>query len=152
MSGFWGAIPPSRFLTGNYTISTLPAAADYAQMYAWVTDLHDSQPDIVISDGANWKPVRPFATKIQTNANQNMTLTPLANSPTQIMQGTLTLNRNVTLSATNAYPGARFRIKREAGGALLTLLINGIGLGLNSWADMEFDGSTWVQTASGGLF
>ncbi len=141
----------SPFLPGNYTIATLPAASGYAKMYAWVTDLHDSQPDLVISDGTNWKPVRPFATRIVANANVNMTLTPLVNSPTQIMQGTLTANRNITLSTTNAYPGARFRTKREAAGALLSLLINGIGLGLNSWADWEYDGAQWVQTASGGL-
>lgn len=143
---------PSPFLTNTYTVATLPSAALYPQMYAWVSDLHDGQPDRCISDGTFWKPVRPFATRAIANANQNLTLTPLSNSPTQIMQGTLTVNRTVSLSTTNAYPGAKFRVKREALGTLLTLIVNGIGLGLNSWADFEYDASQgWVQTASGGL-
>lgn len=144
-------IVPSVFLPGQFLIAELPPAVDNQRKYAWVTDLFDGQPDIVISDGTYWKPVRPLATKVVTNSNTNMTLTPLVNAPTQIMQGTLSANRTVTLSTVNAYPGARFRTKREAGGALVSLLVNGLGLGLNSWADFEYDGTQWVQTASGGL-
>lgn len=72
---------------------------------------------------------------------------------------TLPLQRNVTLSTTNAYPGACFRIKREASGLVNKLVIDGLlggtigTLGLNSWADFEFigGGTGWIQTASGGL-
>ena len=149
-------IAPSRFMSGNYTVSTLPSAASNAQKYAWVTDLFDGQPDLVISDGTNWKPVRPLASKVVANANQAMTLTPLLNSPTQIMRGTLSAARTVTLSTTYAYSGARFRIKREAGGlfnlniaGLVTVALSGIS---PSWMDMEYVPSEgWVQTASGGL-
>lgn len=145
---------PSRFIDGNFTIASLPAASDNSQKYAWVTDLHDNQPDLVISDGTFWKPVRPLATKVIADANQNMTFTPLVNSPTQILRGTLTAIRNLTLSTTYAYPGARVRFKREAGGLLGINVVGALtnSLGLNSWADYEYvAGQGWVQTASGGL-
>lgn len=150
-----GSIPPNRFLADNYTLATLPVAADNLRKYAWVTDLFDGQPDYVISDGAKWKPVRPLASRVVSNANANMTLTALANSPTQIMKGTLTAARTISLSTTYAYSGARFRIKREATG-LFNLVVNlAVGLNINlagaGWMDVEYDGTAWVQTASGGL-
>lgn len=148
------ALPPSRFLPNAYTVATLPVAADNTQKYAWVTDLFDGQPDLVISDGTSWKPVRPLASRVVANANQAMTLTPLLNSPTQIMRGALTAARNLNLSTTYAYSGARFRIKREASG-LFALNVVGLVtsvLGAGSWMDMEYvPNQGWVQTASGGL-
>lgn len=155
---FWGPPTGSRFLDGVFTVATLPSAADNTQRYAWVTDLHDGQPDYVISDGTSWKPVRPLAARFVANANSNMTLQALANSPTQILRGTLTAGRTITLSQTMAYSGARFRIKREAGG-LFALTVNGLlntilGTGLGAvWMDMEYSAGDngWVQTASGGL-
>lgn len=147
----------SRFLPNQYVIANLPNPAHFATKYAWVTDLHDGQPDNVISDGVSWKPVRPLATRHVPNANQNMGLQALVNSPTQIMRGTLTANRQMTLSKALAYSGARFRIKREAGGlfaiSVLGLVTASINLSMGSWADFEYsvaDGG-WVQTASGGL-
>lgn len=153
MSGIYVDAPASRFLTGSYTLDTLPDPAANAQKYAWVSDLFDSQPDLVISDGTYWKPVRPLAVLQVPNANTNMTLQCMRNSPTVIFKGALTLSRTVTLASGGfCYPGAKFRAKREATG-LSTLLVNGIGLALNSWADFEYDGTSasWVQTASGGL-
>lgn len=156
-TSFFQAAPPSPFLDGQYTVATLPAAAGNARKYAWVTDLHDNQPDLVISDGTNWKPVRPFATAVIANANQAMTYTPLLNSPTMILKGTLSAIRTITMSTTYAYSGAKVRFKREATGlfniniaGLVTVGLGGVSLG---WADMEYsigDGG-WVQTASGGL-
>lgn len=48
------------------------------------------------------------------------------------------------------FNGYRQRVVRKAGG-LGTLLVNGLGIGLNSWSDHEWDGGAWQQTASGGL-
>lgn len=154
----WSLFAPSQFLTGDYTIATLPDPTANLRKYAWVTDLHDGQPDFVISDGVNWKPVRPLATRFVANANAAMTLQALSNSPTQILRGTLTAARTLTLSPTMAYSGARFRIKREAVGLfginIAGLVTTVLGTGLSPvWADMEYsagDGG-WVQTASGGL-
>ncbi len=145
-------IPPgsSNVLAGDFTVATLPDATLNQKKYAWTTDLFGGPGDYCISDGVNWKPVRPLSVASVANANANATLTSLVVAPTQVMQGTLTAIRTVTLSSTYAYKGSKFRVKREAGG-LFNLLVNGIGLSLNSWADFEYDGSAWVQTASGGL-
>jgi hypothetical protein len=138
-------------LPGTFVIAALPDPAQFYRQYAWVTDLHDGQPDYVLSDGVNWKPVRPLAARIVANADSAMTLQALVNSPTQVLRGAVTANRTITLSTTRAYSGARFRLKREATG-LFGLVIGTLGtLGLNSWMDMEYDGTQWVQTASGGL-
>lgn len=123
-----------------------------ARKYAWCTDLFGGPGDTVLSDGVNWRPVRPFSTQIVANGDSNMNLTWMSNAPTVIVRGVLTLSRTVTMQTTYAYKGAKFRVKREATGTLLSLLVNGIGLGLNSWADFEYDPAAgWVQTASGGL-
>lgn len=150
-----GAMPPTSFLSGNYTLATLPDPTQNLRKYAWVTDLFDGNPDYVISNGAVWKPVRPLAVNTVANANANMSLSALANAPTQILAGTLSAQRTVTLTTTLAYSGARFRIKREAGG-LVSLLVNSVStlvgtLSASTWADFEFDGTAWKQTASGGL-
>ena len=141
----------SPVLSDAYTVATLPSAAEYARKYAWTTDLFGGPGDYCISDGVSWKPVRPLALSIVSNSNTDMTLTPLLSAPTQVLQGTLSATRTITMATTYGYSGARFRVKREAGGGLFNLNILGSLLGLNSWADFEFDGSTWKQTASGGL-
>ncbi|UZJ58561.1 hypothetical protein OKW98_18460 [Pseudomonas sp. KU26590] len=138
-------------IPGVFTVASLPDPTLYPRQYLWVTDLHDGQPDYVLSDGVNWKPVRPLAARIIANADAAMTLQALTNSPTQVLKGALTANRPVTLSTTRAYSGAKFRIKREATG-LFGLVIGSLGtLAQSSWMDMEYDGAQWVQTASGGL-
>lgn len=145
----------SRFIDGSFLIAGLPLASDNAQKYAWVTDLHDGQPDLVISDGTNWKPVRPLAARVLTNSDSAWTYRALVNSPTQILKGAITLQRDITLSSQYAYSGARVRFKREATGLLGIRLVGLLtaSLGLNSWADMEYSANDggWVQTASGGL-
>lgn len=145
-------MPPGlTIMQGVFSVAGLPPAADFYRQYAWVTDLHDGQPDYVLSDGVNWKPVRPLAARIVANADSAMTLQALVNSPTQVLRGAITANRTLTISTARAYSGAKFRVKREATG-LFGIVIGALGtLGLNSWMDMEFDGTQWVQTASGGL-
>ncbi len=146
--------PQIIVLPGQYTVSQLMAMdpAQYARCYAFCSDLFDGVGDMCLSDGNAWKPVRPeTGVRTVTNANADGTLICMVNAPTQLMRGALSANRSWTLSTQYAYRGARFRVKREATGTLLSLLVNGIGLGLNSWIDHEFDGTAWVQTASGGL-
>lgn len=143
------AAAPTLFVPGQYTVATLPSALVYTRMYAWVTDLFGGPGDYCISNGTDWRPVRPFSLS-SVPGNVDRTLTALVDAPTMVMTGALTAIRSLTLSPTNAYRGATFRIKREASG-LSALLVNGVGLSLNSWVDMEYDGSAWVQTASGGL-
>lgn len=145
---------------GTYTVATLPTCSSgTAKKTAWASDLFGQAPgDRVVCDGVgHWKPVRPLSVSIDVSAS-NMTLTTLLNAPTQIMTGTLGLGvtRNVTLSTTNAYPGAKFCATRKvtgAGALSVTGLLGGLtsSLGLASWACFEFDGTGWVQTQSGGL-
>lgn len=139
-------------LPGVYTLAELMVVdpVPNARKYAWCTNLFGGSGDMCLSDGVNWKPVRPFGIQMVANANLDMSFTCMSNAPTQVMQGVLTAPRAVSLSNTFAYPGAIFRVKREATG-LSALLVNGIGISLNSWIDFEFTGSIWVQTGSGGL-
>jgi hypothetical protein len=142
---------------GTFTVSTLPNPTDFDRRTIWCSDLHDGIGGRLVSESGFWKPIRPLAIFTQVNSNQNMTIYPLLNSPTQIMPTTLTVSRTLTIATKLsgvqvAYPGQRFRIRRNGGG-LFPLVINTIGLSLNSWADFEYDpiGDTFVQTASGGL-
>ncbi len=147
-------VQPTRFIPGSFTLATLPAATDNTQMYAWATDLHDGNPDYVISNGLSWKPVRPLSANVVANGNQNMTFTCMQNSPTQIIRGTLSAIRTLSFVDTYAYSGARLRIKREATGLLALNILAAVttSLSASSWADFEFvPGQGWVQTASGGL-
>lgn len=156
ISPLFGPQPISRFIDGNFTISTLPAAADNAQRYAWCIDLHDAQPDLVISDGTNWKPVRPLAVRDIVGGSGSMTLQALKNSPTQRVKSA-TGNMTITFSTVGVYSGARFRVKKEATGILTATivgLVNTVLPGLTpAWADYEYsvgDGG-WFISASGGL-
>lgn len=152
----WNPFSPSLIIDGQYTVDTLPAANQFGRRYAWVTDLHDGQPDYCISDGSNWKPVRPLAIRDWNNPAGPMTLQALKNSPTQRIK-TMNASLVMNFSASGAYGGAKFRVFKPAS-ALLTVtlagLVNVVLPGLNAqWADMEYsigDGG-WVQTASGGL-
>lgn len=146
----------SSFLPGEFLLANLPDASSNTRKYAWCSDLHDNQPDYVLSDGTNWKPVRPNAVRDIATASGAMTLQTLKNSPTQRIKN-LTGNATVTLSTTLVYSGAKFRVKKEASGLLtatLVGLVNTILPGLTpSWADYEYsvgDGG-WFISASGGL-
>lgn len=142
----------SSFVQGIFTVATLYALlppANYLRMYAWVQDLFGGNGDFCVSDGQYWKPVRPLL--VQNLAASDITLQALTHAPTQIMTGALALGvtKTVTLGTTNAYPGAKFRVLRQATG--LGALLGGLGVSLpvNGWADYEFDGAVWQKTAAG---
>lgn len=152
-------IPSNRYITAigaPMLIAALPAASAYPGKYAETSDLF-GVGGYVVSEGSFWKPVRPLSVATVTNANSDLTFTTLLHAPTQILQGTLSVSRVVTLDTSLAYLGARFRIKREASGVLLniTVKVGAVSLSTMSlasqWTDYEFNGTTWVQTASGGL-
>ena len=145
--------PPVTTDIGTYTVATLPDCADRARMTAWATDLFGGPGDRVICDGVNWKPIRPLA--LNSAAPATGTLTTLLSAPTQIVIGSIGagVTQTMTLSTQYAYKGARFRILRKATGlgALVVSVGALINLSLSAWVDMEFDGTQWVQTASGGI-
>ncbi|WDZ97975.1 hypothetical protein Herbaro_09400 [Herbaspirillum sp. WKF16] len=142
--------PFGLILPGQVNIAGLPSAALYPRKYMWVTDLFGGPGDYVISDGTNWKPVRPLA--VQSPVAADMTISALVNAPTQIVTGTIgtAVTRTVSLGTANAYPGAKFRVVRQATG-LGSLIAGLVGISINGWADFEYNGSAWIQTGSGGL-
>lgn len=149
--------PPAvtSIVPGTFTLAQVMAVdpALYPRKYAWCTDLFGGSPDWVISDGTQWKPVRPAALQgMAAVSGATTTLISMLHAPTQVVTGNLGLgaNFNLTLSPQYAWKGSTFRIVRRMTG-LGGLLVNGLGISLNSWADQEWDGSAWVQTASGGL-
>jgi hypothetical protein len=72
-------------------------------------------------------------------------------SPEQtIHTGTLTANRVVTLSTTNAYLGLKLKVARSGAGAF-NLTVGAKALATNQWSEHTFDGAAWVLTAFGGL-
>jgi hypothetical protein len=150
VSGLVSSLYGGGLSIGDYTVATLPSAALYPKMLAWVTDLHDGLPDYVMSDGTRWKETNDDSAAVIANANVNVSLSPLVNCNTQIFQGILTAGRTCTLSTTGAYPGHGFTIKREATG-LFNHVVNGIALGASSWADFIFNGTSYVEVRSGGL-
>lgn len=61
-----------------------------------------------------------------------------------------TADRALTLSTTNAYAGARFRLTRTGSGAFnITHALK--NLASNQWAEFVYDGSAWYLAAYGAL-
>jgi len=74
-------------------------------------------------------------------------------APDQRFATTLTANRTITLSSTDVYNGARFRIIRTGLGAF-TLDVGGlktIPSGTAAFCDVEHDGNAWRLAAYGPL-
>jgi hypothetical protein len=67
--------------------------------------------------------------------------------------GTLTANRAITLSTTDAFAGARFMITRTGGGAFTLDVGTGPlkSLATDTWAIFVYDGSAWYLAAYGAL-
>lgn len=65
----------------------------------------------------------------------------------------LTTGRLITVSSTNAYNGAKFRVVRtSAATGASTLNVGGLkSLAVSEWCDIEHDGTSWRLTAFGGL-
>jgi len=126
----------------------------YAKRTAWVSDLYDVGGRVV-SEGGAWKPIRPLVTGLVTSST--MSTTPLLTPTTLVLTGTIAVGvtHNITLGAGTGfaipYPGYRQRVVKPSG-VLGTLNVIGVVTkALTGWADFEWDGTAWYQTASGGL-
>ena len=83
----------------------------------------------------------------------DVTLTANTSSPLQQYATTLTANRTVTLSTTDAINGDSFRVARTGLGSF-TLDVGGlktIGSATAAFVDVSFDGSAWILTGYGTL-
>lgn len=150
--------------TGEYTLATLPDPLTMARRTIWVTDLWSAITDPpkrggrMVSEGGFWKPIRPLVTSPPINV-ATMTTAPFVTPTTLLLGNAGLLGLGVTMAVTLGfgsgfavpYPGYRQRVVKPAG-ALGTLNIIGVAMkALTGWADYEFDGTAWQQTASGGL-
>jgi len=141
---------------GSFTLANLPDPASTPRRTAWVSDLY-TVGGRVVSEGGFWKPIRPLVTASITVAS--MTTTPLV-TPTTLLLGNagllgLGVTMNVTLGMGSGfalpYAGYRQRVVKPAGALGVLNVIGALTKALTGWADYEFDGVAWQQTASGGL-
>lgn len=87
------------------------------------------------------------------NGDADVTLQAALDELTELFATTLTANRTVTLSTTNAFDGATFRIVRTGLGAF-TLNVGGlktIPSGTAAFVDVAYNGTAWVLTGYGTL-
>lgn len=138
-----------HFCLRSYTIGTLPSASTAGQQI-YCSDLGGGGAQLN-SDGTNWRRVsRGGQQDILVDAN--FTLTPLTSAEEQFHWGTLTADRAMTISTTNAYVGARFRLTRAGGGAFnITHALK--NLATNTWAEFIYGnpGPAWYLASYGAL-
>jgi hypothetical protein len=137
-----------HFRLRSYTIATLPSASPAGQTI-YCSDLGGGGGQLN-SDGTSWRRVsRGGQQAVATDAN--FTLTVLTSAEEQKHTGTLTADRTITLSTTNAYSGARFKVTRTGAGAF-NLSVGGLkNLATNTWAEVIYDGAAWYLAAYGAL-
>jgi hypothetical protein len=103
------------------------------------------------NNGTIWQHVAQPQITETISSDAAFTLTPFTSGSTIIHTGTLTADRAITLSTTNASNGHRFRVTRTGGGAF-NLSVGGLkNLATNTWCDVQYNGSAWVLTAYGAL-
>jgi hypothetical protein len=138
--------PSGHLRLRSYTVASLPSPSPAGQII-YCSDLGGGAGELV-SDGVRWKRTNP-AGMAEMSADADATLTTLADAPTIRHTATLSADRTITLSATNAYNGARFSVARSGGGAGL-LSVGGLTmLSAGSWCTVEHDGSAWRLAAAG---
>lgn len=142
-------------LPSTYTVDTLPSPQDNLGRYATVTDLFGEKVDKVLASSYTragvtkyfWQPVRPdYGTSM---AAATMNLIPLKTPSFLRLTGNLSASRTLSLSLTNAWPGARFKIKMTGLLNLNTLTLAGLDLGATlslltgGTKEVMFDGAAW---------
>lgn len=130
------------------TIAKLPPATRYAGKRLYVGDLHEGLGGYVRSDRGVWMAEASGAIAIRSPGA--ITLRPLVHRPIQILRGNILSAFTISLSTQGAWNGAQFTIMREAAGLARVSLL-GKALGLSGWADVVFDGQSWVTVRSSGL-
>lgn len=113
--------------------------------------------DLVIADGSKWKRVNPEGGYAAASTDADRTLTVLASAVLQRYNATgVARNTTWTLSITNAYATARFRIVNASSdtGGPWTMTITGLSSGnlvlpKKGWVDVVYQGSAWIITAYG---
>jgi hypothetical protein len=151
----WQAFGANTVLDANRLlqerVTTIAGAVAGAQgKHGYFSDAAGGQGDLVIHDGTRYKnPGDGGYVTVATNADY--TWTHMATAANTRHTGTLTADRTVTLSTTNAYPGAKALFTRTGAGAF-NLSIGGLkNLVTNTWCMIVYDGSAWYLAAYGAL-
>lgn len=134
-------------LLRSYTIGTEPTAT--AGLVNYTSDLGGGG-NVTVGNGTNFKRA---SNKGQTtvNTNANFTLTVLSSAGNILHTGTLTADRTITLSTTNASVGDEFTITRTGSGAF-NLIVGGLkNLATNTWCKVVYDGTAWYLAMYGAL-
>lgn len=151
----------SAVLPGTYTLATLPGAAANQGRYAFVTDLGGG-PDMVLSDGTNWKHIR-MGTVTPVPIAATITVTPLASPPIMQLTGSaFTALANVQIATAGLYSGYTLHVVVPSGvlstvaGALGSIGVSaGGGTALpvvgGTWEDFQWNGITLVEIGKGTL-
>lgn len=130
--------------TGDYVINTDPAGGDTER---WVCSAGGTP--------GTWIPTGQIPSVYADHGDTAQTLTVFLSSPTNVWATPLTADRAVTLSTTNAFTGAKFRIVRAASATGAFNLNVGTGplkaLAVGTWCEVEYNGAAWVLTAYGAL-
>jgi hypothetical protein len=123
-----------------------------------LTFLRQDEWCVVVSDGSAWYlesrgRLKPDHRQETIATDAAFTLTPYSSAQRILHTGTLTANRTVTLSTTNAFAGLTFRITRTGGGAFNLNVGTGPlkALATNTWGEFTYDGSAWYLSAYGAL-
>jgi len=101
----------------------------------------------------NFTGLQPRNTVGTDVGDADVTLTVITSSPIQLYSTTLTANRTITLSTTNAVDGDSFRVVRTGLGAF-TLDVGGLKTIANATAafvDVSYNGTAWILTGYGAL-
>ncbi len=112
----------------------------------------DTNVVLEVLPGFRGKKVRQSVSADRGDAS--VTLTIGVDQISQRFATTLTANRTVTLSTTNAVNGDKFRISRTGAGAFnlsTSGTFNNKGLAQDEWVEYEFQGAGWYLTAKGSL-
>jgi hypothetical protein len=146
----------SNLLRGAFTIATLPdgtpppiGIALRPGLRLWCSDLF-GEGGWVEWSGERWRAAEQEFVHRRAAGAGAITLRPLHDAPNQIFDGALPGVLAITLSAAEAWRGARFTITREAAG-LGALSLLGRSLEPGGWADAVFDGSAWAVIRSAGV-
>lgn len=100
-----------------------------------------------------WIPIGQVPFVFANHGDANATLTTFSSFTTNFWRSPLTNNRTVTLSTTNAFSGAQFRVVRATGATgAFDLDVGGLKtLAAGQWCDVTYDGSVWLLSAFGSL-
>jgi hypothetical protein len=108
---------------------------------------------VCVSNGTpgSWVGMASIPNMGTNGGDADATLTVGTSSLVKPYTSTLTATRTVTLSTTGAFDGATFRVFRTGAGAF-NLSVGGLkNLAQNQWADVMYDGASWILTGFGSL-